>query len=324
MPFMQKPKLVFLDAGTVNWGDQKFEPLKKIGPLKSYYSTSSAQTVGRASGFRHVILNKVVFNREVLRSLKGVQALHLAATGFNNIDLEAAKEYGIGVTNVRGYSTESVLQLTFTLLLALASRLKEYDQAVQAGKWSRQEFFALTQFPFFELAGKTLGIVGYGTIGRRVAETARAFGMRVLVAKIPGRSYSGEEARGRLALKEVLKRADAVTVHAPLSAATKGLIGAEEIAMMKKSAFLLNLARGGIVDEPALAYALKRRKIAGAATDVLTQEPPPRGHVLYNVPRLILTPHIAWASTEARTRVVEEIARNIISYEKGGRRNRLV
>lgn len=324
MPAMTKPKIVFLDAGTVDWGDQNFSPLKKIGSLKQHYSTSPAQTIQRVKGFQHVVLNKVVFDRKTLRALNGVRGLHLSATGFNNIDLDAAKEYGIAVTNVRGYSTESVLQLTFTLLLALASRLKEYDQAVQAGKWSRQDFFALTQFPFFELAGKTLGIVGYGTIGRRVAETARVFGTKVMIAQIPGRVYSAKEAQGRTALKEVLKRSDFVTIHAPLSDATRGLIGAKEIALMKKSAFLLNLARGGIIDEKALAAALKAKKIAGAATDVLTQEPPPRTHVLYNAPRLILTPHIAWASTEARTRVVEEIARNIISYEENGNRNRLV
>lgn len=323
MALMTKPKIVFLDAGTVDWGDQDFAPLKKIGSLKQHYFTTPAQAVRRANGFQHIVLNKVVFNREIIRSLKGVKGLHLAATGFNNIDLDAAKEQGIAVTNVRGYSTESVLQLTFTLLLALASRLKEYDKAVQAGKWSQQSFFALTQFPFFELAGKTIGIVGYGTIGRRVAETARMFGMNVLVAKIPGRTYSAKESQGRVALKDVLKKSDVVTIHAPLSDTTRGLIGAVELALMKKSAFLLNMARGGIVDELALAYALKKRVIAGASADVLTQEPPPKKHVLYNVPRLILTPHIAWASVEARTRVVEEIACNIISYEKGDRRNRL-
>lgn len=324
MSGMPKPKLVFLDAGTVDWNDQQLIPLKKIGPFKPYHSTSAGQVLRRAAGCDHVILNKVVFDEKTLKLLRGVKGLHLAATGFNNIDLNAAKKYGIAVTNVRGYSTESVLQVTFTLLLALASRLKEYDAAVQAGQWSRQSFFALTQFPFFELAGKTLGIIGYGTIGHRVAETARAFGMNVLIAKIPGRNYSAREAKGRLPLKEVLKRSDAVTIHAPLTEQTRGLIAAKELNLMKKTAFLINMARGGIIDEKAFARALKKRVIAGGATDVLTQEPPPRGHVLYNVPRLILTPHIAWASVEARTRVVEEIARNIISYEKGGIRNRLV
>ncbi len=319
-----KTKIVFLDAGTVDWKDQAFKPLKKIGPLKTYHHTFASQVLKRSSGFTHVVLNKVIFDAEIFSKLKGVSAVHLAATGYNNIDLEAARTNGIAVTNVRGYSTESVVQITFSALLTLASRFDEYDQAVKAGKWSGQFFFALTQLPFSELAGKTLGIIGYGTIGKRVAEVARALGMKVIVARMPGRSYSAAEKKSRLPLNQVLKIADAVTIHAPLSDVTRGLIGARELALMKQSAFLLNMARGGIVDEQALAAALKRKKLAGAASDVLTQEPPPCSHVLYNVPRLILTPHIAWASIEARTRVVEEIARNIIAFEKNIKRNRLV
>lgn len=298
--------------------------MKEVGELKVYHATSARETLRRASGFDHVVINKVVFDRQALQRLKGVKAFHLAATGFNNIDLKTAEACGIAVTNVRGYSTESVLQITYTLLLALFSRFKEYDGAVSAKKWSFQNFFSLTQFPFSELAGKTLGIIGYGTIGRRVAEVARVFGMKVKIAQIPGRLYSVREKQNRYALKQVLKTADAITIHAPLSEMTRGLIGAREISMMKKTAFLINVARGGIVNEAALASALRKGKIAGAATDVLTQEPPPRGHVLYNVPRFILTPHIAWASIQARTRLIQEIALNIKSFEKNKRRNRLV
>lgn len=318
-----KIKMVFLDAGTVNWKDQNFQTLKKLGLLKAYHHTLPHQVLSRCAGFQHVLMNKIVFDRETLSKLTGVKAIHLAATGFNNIDLKAARDCKVAVTNVRGYSTESVVQITFSALLTLASRFDEYDRAIKAGKWSGQFFFALTQLPFFELAGKTLGIVGYGTIGKRVETVAKAFGMKVMIAKIPTRSYSKAESKNRFSLNQVLKQADAVTIHAPLSDVTRNLIGAKEIASMKKTAFLLNMARGGIVDEKALALALKSRKIAGAASDVLTQEPPPRNHVLYNVPRLILTPHIAWASVEARTRLVEEITLNIESFEKGGKRNRL-
>lgn len=321
---MSKTKIVFLDAGTVDWKDQSFKPLKALGQLKAYHHTLPPQVLQRSRGYKHLVVNKVVFNRETFSKLKGVTAIHLAATGYNNIDLEAAREKGIAVTNVRGYSTESVVQITFASLLTLASRFDEYDRAVKSGKWSGQFFFALTQLPFSELSGKTLGIIGYGTIGKRVAQVARAFGMKVMVARLPGRKYSARESNGRFLLRQVLKQADAVTIHTPLSDTTRGLIGASELALMKKSAFLLNMARGGIVNEKALAQALKRRLISGAASDVLTQEPPPRKHVLYNAPRLILTPHIAWASTEARTRLVEEIACNIKSYEEGGQRNRLV
>lgn len=320
---MAKTKMVFLDAGTVNWKDQAFQPLKKLGHLKTHHHTLAHQVIQRSSGFKHLIVNKVIFDREVFSKLKGVAAIHLAATGYNNIDLNAAREKGIAVTNVRGYSTESVVQITFASLLTLFSRFDEYDRAVKSGKWSGQYFFALTQLPFSELSGKTLGVIGHGTIGKRVAQVAQAFGMKVIVAILPGRKYSAKESSGRFTLKQVLKQADAVTIHTPLSDVTRNLIGAKELALMKKTAFLLNMARGGIVEEKALAHALRARIIAGAASDVLTQEPPPRRHVLYNVPRLILTPHIAWASTEARTRLIEEIARNIESYEKGGKRNRL-
>ncbi len=321
---MAKPKIIFLDAATVDWRDQKFEPLKRIGELKTYSLVPAAKLLSSIHGFSHVITNKVVLNREIISKLKGVRAIHVAATGVNNVDLVAAREAGIAVTNVRGYSTESVVQVTFAALLSLSVRLREYDAAVRGGAWSRQPFFALNSLPFFELAGKTLGVVGYGTIGQRVAAVAGSLGMKVLIAKLPGRAYSGKDAKERLPLASVLKASDFLTIHTPLSDLTRDLIGKREIGLMKKSAFLLNMARGGIVNESALAVALKSRKIAGAASDVLTCEPPPRGHVLYNAPNLLLTPHIAWASFEARTRLVQEVASNITSFEKGGKRNRLV
>ena len=320
---MAKIKIVFLDAGTVDWKDQDFSPLKKLGKFKTHHSTSSEQAAIRCSGFTHVITNKVVFDKDVLSRLRGVSAVHVAATGVNNIDLGAARKFGIAVTHVRGYSTESVVQITFTSLLALASRLPEYEKAVRRGDWSRQRFFSLTSLPFFELAGKTIGIIGYGVIGKRVAEVAEALGMKVMVTRLPGRVYTGNSGQGRFLLQQTLKKADVLTIHAPLSDLTRNLIGSKELALMKKSAFLLNMARGGIVVEEALAAALRRGKLAGAASDVATQEPPPRGHVLYNLPRFILTPHIAWASVEARTRLVDEIAKNIESFETGRKRNRL-
>ena len=170
----------------------------------------------------------------------------------------------------------------------------------------------------------SLGVIGFGNIGKRVAEVARALGMNVLVAQLRGKKYTDSENRGRLPLEQVLKKADVVSIHTPLSDLTRNLIKAKELALMKNSAFLLNMARGGIVNEKDLARALRKKQIAGAASDVLTSEPPPHDHVLYNAPRFILTPHIAWASFEARTRLVEEIARNITAFEKGENRNRLV
>lgn len=321
---MAKTQIVFLDAGTVDWKDQDFAPLKKLGELRTHYASSRKQILNRSSGFSHVITNKVILDRDIFKNLKGVRAVHVAATGVNNVDLNAAQEKGIAVTNVRGYSTESVVQITYTALFALASRLPEYEKAIQRGAWSRQPFFSMTSLPFHELSGKVFGIIGYGTIGKRVAEVARTLGMKVIVARLPGRKYSASEGKNRFSLQQLLKQADILSIHAPLSDATRNLIGAHELGCMKKTAFLLNMARGGIVEEKALVKALKRKRLAGAASDVLTQEPPSKKHIMYNVPRLILTPHIAWASVEARTRLVEEVARNIEAFEKGRKRNRLV
>ncbi len=314
---MPKTRVVFLDAGTVDWKDLPLRAFQTTSQFKSYHSTNPGQVVKRATGFTHVITNKVILNRESIKALRGVKAIHVAATGVNNVDLNAARECGIAVTNVRGYSTESVVQLTFTLLLALSSRLPEYQKAVGRGDWSKQPFFSLTSLPFFELSGKTIGIIGFGNIGKRVAQVAENFGMKVLIARLPGKKYAARENKGRVSLADLLRKSDAVTIHAPLSEITRNLISEKELALMKKTALLINMARGGIVNEEALAKVLRKKQIAGAASDVLVQEPPPRGHVLYNAPGFILTPHIAWASFEARKRLVEEVLKNIQSFEKG-------
>lgn len=319
---MQKSKIVFLDAATVDWKDQKFHALKKMGQVKIYSQTLPSQILARCRGFKHVITNKVAFNRQTILALRDVKAIHVAATGVNIIDLKAAQECGMVITNVRGYSTESVTQMTWTFILALVSRAREYESAIKRRAWSRQPFFALTTIPFNEIAGKTLAIIGFGTIGKRVAEIGKSFGMNILVAKIPGRTYPRNQKR--VALHQALQRADVISIHTPLSDYTRNLIAHNELQLLKKTAFLINMARGGIVDERALASALKSRKIAGAATDVLAQEPPAANHPMYNVPNLILTPHIGWASVEARDRLINEIAENIRSFDQGQSRNRLV
>lgn len=319
-----KPEIVFLDAGTVDYGDISFEEIKAQGRFRAYPRTDPRQLLKRVKGVPVVITNKCRFDRRVLSSVRGVASIHLAATGVNNVDLEAAKRAGIAVTNVSGYSTETVVQCTFAFLLALAGNLVAFNEASHDGRWSRSPIFTLGAFPISEVAGKTLGIIGYGAIGKRVAQVARALRMKVLAGRIPGKPYSAVEKARRLELSDLLRRSDFVTIHAPLSPLTRDLIDRDRIRKMKKGAFLINMARGGIVNEAALKEALKSGHLGGAASDVLTAEPPPRHHILLRAPHLLLTPHVAWASLEARQRVVHEIALNIEAFHGGRRRNRVV
>ncbi|MBP9864979.1 MAG: D-2-hydroxyacid dehydrogenase [Candidatus Omnitrophica bacterium] len=320
---MAKDKIIFLDAGTVDYGDVPLQPLHKLGNLTAYFHSTRAQLIKRCQGALHVIANKCVFDREVFSQLPQLRSLHIAATGFNNIDLKAARECGIAVTNVRGYSTESVVQLTVGFILALATELLTLEGRVQQGAWAASPFFTLAPTRIHEVHGQTLGLIGYGAIGQRVAEVARALGMNVLTAKIPGRSYRSKEAAKRVSLKTLLQKSDFISIHAPLTPLTQGLIGQAELALMKPSAFLINMARGGIVQESALLDALKKKKIRGAALDVLAQEPPLANQPLLKAPNLLVTPHVAWASVEARTRLVQEVAQNILAFQKGRKRNRI-
>ncbi len=321
---LKQNKIVFLDAGTLDYGDVSFSALEKLGRFKAFYASSPEQVIIRSRGARNIIANKCRFDRAVFKALPGLKAVHVAATGVNNIDLEAAHAAGVAVTNVRGYSTESVVQFTLGFILNLASGTLALQKAAQDGTWSRSPFFTLAPTRICEVSGKTLGILGYGTIGKRVAEAARALGMKILAAKIPGRRYPASEAVRRVGLAALLKRADFVTIHAPLSEATRGLINRARLATMKLGACLINMARGGIVDEAALAQALRSGKLRGAALDVLEKEPPQARHPLLKAPNLLLTPHAAWASVEARRCLVNEIAKNIRAFGQGKKRNRIV
>jgi glycerate dehydrogenase len=317
-----KNKIVFLDAGTVDYGDLPLKAFSKLGAFKAWFNTKPSQIAGRLRDAEIAVVNKVVLGADVIGRLDRLRCIAVAATGVNNVDLEAARKKGIAVLNVKGYSTESVVQCTFSFILALAGNLVKYNEASHSGKWGRSKFFMLSDFRVSEIHGKTLGIVGYGAIGSRVAEIARAFGMKVLVAGIPGRKYSARE--GRVPLNRVAAGSDFLTVHAPLSSLTRNLIDARILRKMKKTACVVNMARGGIVDEKALARALKTGRIAGAASDVLTQEPPSANHVLLRVPNMLLTPHVAWASFESRKRLVNEIIMNLEAFLKGEKRNRVV
>ncbi len=319
---MQKPSMVFLDAGTVNYGDISLKSIESLGRLKIYNSSKPSEFVTRLKNAHIVILNKCVLDRKIFKALPQLRAVAVTATGTNNIDLEAAKQLGIAVMNVPGYSTPGVAQNTLALLLALAGNILKYNEASHRGAWSRSPFFVYGAYPIMELQGKTLGLLGYGAIGKEVGRLAQAFGMKLFIGKIPGKFYSKDKLR-RVTFDQLIKKSDFISIHTPLTPLTQDLINAKVLRKMKRSAYLLNMARGGIVNEKDLNRALRSGWIRGAALDVLTQEPPPLNHILLGCPNLILTPHISWASQEARKRLVDEVAFNIRSFLQGKKRNRV-
>lgn len=313
---------VLLDVATIDQGDLDLSALEHVvGDWRQYPHTQPTEVLERMGTAQVAVTNKVVLDRAVLEQASALQLICIAATGTNNVDLAAARELGIAVTNVVRYATPAVVQHVFALILALTTRMPDYQRSVASGAWQRHERFCLMDFPIRELAGRTLGIVGYGELGRAVARVAEAFGMRVLIARRPG----GPAAEGRWALDRLLPEADVLSLHCPLTETTRGLIGARELGLMRPDAVLINTARGGIVDEQALADALRSGTIGGAGVDVLSVEPPREGNPLLapDIPNVIVTPHIAWASREARQRVVEEIAANIAAFFAGTARNRV-
>mgnify|MGYP000155496983 FL=1 len=283
-------------------------------------TTSKEQILDRLHDVDVVVVNKVLLARADLAQLPELKLIVVAATGTNNVDLVTAKEFGIKVCNVTGYGTATVVQHTFTLMLALASNLLSYESDARNGKWAGSNMFCLMDYPIVELEGKVLGIVGYGELGRSLERLASAFGMEVKIAQRPG----AESKSGRLPLKELLPQVDFLSIHCLLSEQTKDLIDEAAIRSMKPGAFLINTARGGIVNEQAAYKALVDGHLAGAAFDVLTQEPPQAGNILlpkHPIPNLIVTPHCAWASKEARQRLVCQVAANILAFLAGKPRN---
>ncbi len=311
---------VFLDLDTVDRNDLDLTALRAALPeWRMHGLIEAGDTLSCIGDAEVVVSNKVRLDRAILTSAPELRLVCLAATGTNNVDLAAACERGITVSNVRGYCTQSVVQHVFALLFALTTRLCDYRDAVRAGRWHASRQFCLMDYPIHELAGRTLGVIGHGELGQAVARSAACFGMKVLIAERRGAAPRP----GRLALDEVLARADAVTLHCPLDDSTRGLIGARELALMKPDALLINTARGGIVDEAALADALRAGRLGGAGVDVLSQEPPAVGNPLLaaDTPNLLVTPHTAWAGHAARQRVLDEIAANIRAYRAGTPRN---
>ncbi|WP_414154791.1 2-hydroxyacid dehydrogenase [Pseudomonas sp. BNK-43-a] len=307
---------VFLDHHSLDLGDLDLSALEQQFDSLQLHAASAAEQVSeRLQGASVVISNKVMLDAAALAANPQVKLILVAATGTNNVDLAAARALGITVCNCQGYGTPSVAQHTLALLLALATRLCDYQQAVKDGAWAKASQFCLLDFPIVELEGKTLGLLGHGELGGAVARLAEAFGMRVLSGQIPGRPARAD----RLALDELLPQVDALTLHCPLNEQTRHMIGARELALLKPGALVVNTARGGLMDEQALADALRSGHLGGAATDVLSVEPPVNGNPLLaaDIPRLIITPHSAWGAVESRQRIVGQLAENAQAFFAG-------
>jgi glycerate dehydrogenase len=321
-------KAVFPDFSTVSRGDIDLGTLEATGiDLELHGVTTAKELPARLAAAEILITNKIRVGAAELAAAPQLRLICLSATGVNNVDLEAARARGIGVCNITAYCTVSVVQHVYAMILALTHHLSGYQRLLQQGAWKTSPQFCLLDYPIRELAGRKLGIVGYGELGRGVARVAPAFGLEVLVSERPGGpGPSVPAAEGRIPFERVLEEADILSLHCPLTDATRGLIDARALDRMKRDALLINTARGALVDSTALAAALREGRIGGAGIDVLPQEPPVDGDPLLDtaIPNLVITPHVAWAARESRQRAIDEIAANIRSFLEGGRRGRVI
>lgn len=308
-------KLVILDGYAANPGDQSWAKLEQIAEVQVYDRTPPEQVVERARDAEIVLTNKTVLSRETIASLPKLRYLGVLATGYNVVDAEVARERGIPVCNVPEYSTATVAQAVFALLLELTNRVGHYARTVEEGRWSACPDFSYWDSPLIELHGKTLGILGFGRIGLAVARIGLAFGMNVLAHRrreaepVPGVRMVGVET--------IFRESDALTLHCPLTPETREIVNAERLRWMKRTALLINTARGPLVNEADLAQALEQGEIAGAALDVLSIEPPRPDNPLLHAPRCLITPHQAWATTEARARLIDVAAENVRAWLAG-------
>lgn len=315
--------IVVLDSFAADQGDAAWEDLAALGKLDVYPRTAPSELLSRAKEAEAVLTNKVLLDRLTLANLPALRYVGIVATGTNAVDLLACQERGIAVTNVPGYSTHSVAQLVFALLLHLAHDVARHDRSVKQGGWAASPDFMFCLGPLTELAGKTLTVVGMGAIGGTVAGIGRAFGMNVIAARVP------ESTRhDRVPLSSALPVSDFVTLHCPLTPATHHLVNADFLGAMKRTAVLVNTSRGGLVDEAALVQALADGQIHGAALDVLEREPPAPAHPLLDpnatfAHRLVVTPHIGWATKEARARLIATAVENLAAYLRGEHTNRV-
>ncbi len=315
-------RAVFLDFSTVSSGDLDTGSLERVVPgIVLHEQTLRDDVARRIAGFEAVFANKSIIDRAVIAANPQLRLIALTATGVDNVDLVAAREADVAVCNLRDYCTPSVVQHVFAMLLSLTHRLRDYEALVHSGRWAQAGQFSVFPYPIRELQGRTFGIVGLGALGRAVAQVAASFGMQLKIANRPG----GAPVAGRRDLDELLPRLDVLSLHCPLTDATRGLINTERLSRMKPDAVLINTARGALVDAEALADALRNRRLGGAGIDVLEREPPPSDHPLFDpsIPNLIVTPHIAWAARESRQRCLDELALNVEAFLAGVRRNRV-
>jgi glycerate dehydrogenase len=303
-------KIVVLDGYALNPGDLCWEPLRSLGDLEVFDRTPPELTLERASGAAVVLTNKTALGATVLDQLPNLRYIGVLATGYNVIDIDAARRRGILVSNVPTYGTSSVAQFVFALLLELCHRAAQHSGDVRNGAWTRNPDWSFSYPPQIELAGKTMGIVGYGRIGRQTAQIAEAFGMGVVAFDID---------RGNL--ENLLRESDVVSLHVPLFPETREMINARTLALMKSTAFLINTSRGPLINEADLAAALNSGRIAGAALDVLSIEPPPPDHPLLSARNCIVTPHMAWSTTEARRRLMAAVIENVRAFCAGTPKN---
>jgi glycerate dehydrogenase len=321
---IKNPRIAFLDESTLNFGDLDDSKLKKFPHYQSFATTTPEELLAHASEAHVLLTNKVVLNADTLQKLPALKLISVTATGVNNVDVGAAKALGITVCNVPHYSTTSVAEQTLLFLLSLSRRHVEHHMSAIHGEWSHSPIFCVSRYPFHDLHGKTLGILGYGAIGKRVASLAKAFGMKILIGKIPGRKYAAFPKR--VSLEGLFEKSDFVTLHCPLTPETEHLIDLPVLQKMKPTASLINLARGPIVDENDIVRALQMGVFHSYATDVLSVEPPPANHLFFCETlknKILFSPHVAWASRESRQNLLNIASENISNFFKGKPKNRV-
>lgn len=317
---MEKPRIVILDGYVANSGDLSWHEIASQGELTVYDRTSPDEVIARCSGATAVFTNKVIIDSDTIAALPDLKFIGVLATGYNNVDIEAARRAGIIVSNVPAYSTMSVAQLVFAMLLTICNRVSDYSASVGAGRWASCDDFSYRLGPIEELDGKTMAVYGLGNIGRRVAAIADAFGMHVV-------SCTSQPAENlppyieKVSRDEMFRRADVLSLNAPLTATNRHFVNAATIALMKPTAIVINTARGPLVDEDALADALASGRLAFAAVDVLAVEPPRQGSPLIGLGNCIVTPHVAWQSTDARRRLLDVSAANLRAFLAGAPQN---
>jgi glycerate dehydrogenase len=319
---MKKLNIVVIDGHTLNPGDLSWEPLKELGECNFYGRTDESQILERSKHADILLTNKVPLSKEILESLPHLELIVVTATGVNVVDLQAANTLNIPVTNVPAYGANSVAQMVFAHILNLTQQVGYHNQSVKEEKWVNSADWCYWDFPLVELSGKKIGVIGYGQIGKKVAHIALAFGMDVLINT--RRNMHNLQAGVRQEdFNTLLTQSDIVSLHCPLTDKTNRLINNKSLTLMKKNAFLINTGRGGLIDEHALANALEKKQIAGAGLDVLSSEPPNMNNPLLNAPNCYITPHIAWATKEARQRLLDIVVENVKSFLRGKTQNRV-